>query len=156
MLVAILIGRNWQDVPAATRVLGTAAYSSKMYVQDFVESDGRLSVLGCVKADSQAIESRAMEPFDYLLVLDDKIDLKDMLNLGKEKSVLIINSREKPGIKKKDAKIFYVDATGISITVMLKPDPYPALLGAFTRIFGKLPTKSVRSFDEGFKSVKKA
>ena len=168
MIVAILYGRSWQGVSEATRILGNAAFASQLQVQDFVDfSDKSLPVLGLVKMDKQSIESRQSEPSDFLLLFDTKMDL-GILKQAREKSFVIFNSRERissPLLKKKKLKAFFVDATGIAVSATLKPEPHMAMLGAFTKIFGKIQAKNMKAhlenprkvlaFEEGFKGVKR-
>lgn len=168
MIVAILYGRSWQGVLEATRILGNAAFASQLQVQDFVEAQNKsLPVLGLVKMDKVAIESRQFEASDYLLLFDTKMDL-GILKQAREKSFVIFNSRERitnPLLKKKKLKAFFVDATGIAMSATLKPEPHMAMLGAFTKIFGKIPAKNMKAqlnrkedalaFEEGFKRVKR-
>lgn len=164
MIVSILYGRSWQGVSESARLWGNAAFSSKQHVQDFAEESGR-DVLCWIKTDKQEIPSRQCEPADYVLVFDPKAP--EALMHAKEKAVVIFNSRERtnsPLVKRKSLRAFFVDATGIGLSALLRPSPGPAMLGAFARVFEKMPSKGIKSqidskealaFDEGFKNVKR-
>lgn len=168
MIVAILYGRSWQGVADATKMLGNAAFASKFHVQDLVEERGA-SAVGCVKMDKLPIESRQPEPADYVLVFDMKMDTAGMLKGAVDRSCALFNSRERvssPLLKKKAMKAFFLDATGIAVSSALRASPHAAMLGAFTKVFGRIPARNVRmqlgdgkeavlAFEEGFRNVKR-
>lgn len=167
MIVTILYGRSWQNVEAATKAIGNAAFASGFHVQDFLsKKDASHPVAGCVKMDRQLIESRQYELLDNMLVFDERLEISPLIRQMKENAHIIINSREKasnPLFKKLKLRVFSVDAAGIAVSTT--GQLHAAMLGAFTRACGRVPEKSVKlqlegkkdtaAFEEGMKSVKK-
>lgn len=94
--------------------------------------------------------------------------MQEAVKHAKEKSVVIVNSMEKPKpavFRKRRLKVYSLDATGIALNTIRKPSPDAVMLGAFVKVFNKLTTKAAKlaigdsremhlAFDEGFRSVK--
>lgn len=166
-------GRGGQGVETASRVLGRACFLSGFYAQDFTfwRQEPRLApVTGYVKIDKKPFLSKELAEPDFLLVMDRTLltAIKDV----KPPSTVLINAPERfGGIKKKDVKNYYVNATDIALTALKKPIPNTAMLGGLAKIFQKVSLRAMKraaeieikqnqkenaaALDEGFKGVKR-
>jgi len=129
-------GRGGQGVKKASQILGRAAHLAGYHTQDFAlygaERRGA-PVTSFVRIDKEEILTRGYvwEP-DYIIVLDDTLELSCHLTGRKKTTKELINTS-----KKLDLGVEYcaVDATAIAIQEMGKNIPNIAVLGAFVKIF---------------------
>ena len=173
MFVFTLLGRGGQGVEITGRIISKAASLSGFYSQSFVFTPMAPrgdAVLAQVKIDKNYIESRQVEETDFLLIFDKTLDIKDLLKDMKDGSFIITNSKEKPKIKlKKKAKIFYFNATHITLQNTNKNILSATMAGAVAKIFNKISLKSMKKImeleglqqadmlclEQGFKNAKK-
>lgn len=172
MYIFRIHGRGGQGVELASRVLGRAAFLSGFYVQDFTlwKTEPRIaSLTSYVKIDKSPILSKELSEPDFLIVMDKTLlaEIRDT----KSPDVCLVNASEKCGMKKKDVKNYYLNATDIGLETLMKPIPNTAMLGGLCKIFAKIPLRSMKKaveieikqsqkenllvVDEGFRSVKK-
>ena len=161
----ILYGRPEHGVDMATRILADAAFHAKHITQDFVvrslETTG--SVIGTVKITKQPIVSRQFEQGDIVLLFDARMkEVTKRCNNG----TLIYNSTEKEKFKSDKIKVFHVPATQIILDIGRSATLVPVMLGAFSKLFGKIPMKYFKialeayggnytAFEEGARQVKR-
>ena len=165
-------GRGGHGVELASRVLGRACFLSGFYVQDFTlwKQEPRIApITSYIKTDKTPILSKELTEPDFLLVLDKTLltDIKDV-----SKGIAMFNAPERfGGIKKKDVKNYYLNATDIGLSTMMKPLPNTAMLGGLCKIFEKISLRTMKkaaeieinrnqkenlaAMDEGFKNVKR-
>lgn len=149
--------------PAAlTGLVARACFLSGQWVQSFV-----LQGAGYVKFGKGPILSRQEEFPDFLLVLGTA-NLNETLRHAKEKSVVIVNSAEKPKaaiVKKRRLRLYAIDATGMALSALGKPEPDVPMLGAFVKYCDKVTARAARlavgegremlaALDEGMRSAK--
>ncbi len=136
-------GRGGQGVKKAAQILARAAHLSGFKTQDFAvygaERQGA-PVTSFVRMDKKNVDLRGyvFEP-DYIIVLDDSIKRKKTLAGRKKETIGLINS----GGKKKEKGIIKVDATDISLKETGKAIANVPMLGAFVKVSGKIPFKSL-------------
>jgi len=129
-------GRGGQGVKKASQILGRAAHLAGYHTQDFAlygaERRGA-PVTSFVRIDKEEILTRGYvwEP-DYIIVLDDTLELSCHLTGRKKTTKELINTN-----KKLELGVEYcsVDATGITMKELGKNIPNVAILGAFVKIF---------------------
>jgi len=129
-------GRGGQGVKKASQILGRAAHLAGYHTQDFAlygaERRGA-PVTSFVRIDKEEILTRGYvwEP-DYIIVLDDTLELSCHLTGRKKTTKELINTN-----KKLDLGVEYcaVDATTIAMKEIGKNIPNVAILGAFVKIF---------------------
>ncbi|MBI2075814.1 MAG: 2-oxoacid:acceptor oxidoreductase family protein [Candidatus Aenigmarchaeota archaeon] len=165
-------GRGGQGVEIASRVVDRACFLSGFYVQDFTfwKQEPRIApITSYVKTDKKPILSKDLTEPDFLLVMDKTLlgDIKDV-----RAGAVLFNAPERfGGIKKKDVKNYYVNATDIGLSTLLKPIPNTAMLGGLCKIFTKISLRAMKraaeieirqnqkenlaAMDEGFKKVKR-
>ncbi len=145
-----------------TRLVARTCFFSGFSVQSFC-----LPAAGYVKFDKAQPLSRQEGFSDFLLVLDAQ-GLQEAVKHAKEKSVVILNAREKPKspvIKKRRIRLYCLDATGIALNAIRKPAPDAVMLGALVKACSSITSKAARSavgesrdlhmaLDEGFRNVK--
>jgi len=174
-----VIGFSGQGVRKTGNILSRTGFLARFNTQDyyFSKSDSRTSpvkALSWIRWDKTSIlEKGPIKDPEYLIILHK--DLLPNLKEVKDGSTIIVNMQEKPTspwIKKKKLKVFFLDATGIAIASMASSYPNTAMLGAFCKIYGKIPLKTYKSamekeiyykqkenqlaMEEGFKTVRKA
>ncbi len=151
------------DIENITRVLAKACFLSGFSVQSF-SLPGR----GYVKFDKKPVVSRQEEFPDFLLVMDSTRSIQDALRHAKEKSVVIVNAKERPKspmIRKRKLKVYNLDATQLSLNSIRKPAPDAPLLGALVRHCDGITSRAARlalgenkelhaAMDEGYRNVK--
>jgi len=123
--------------------------------------------VGYVKFDKTPPLSKQEEFSDFLVVMDSQ-GLQEAVKHAKEKSIVILNSAEKPNqaiLKKRKLKIYSLDATGIALNALRKPAPDAVMLGALVKACNRLTGKAAKmalgenrdlslALDEGFRNVK--
>lgn len=130
-------GRGGQGVKKASQILARAAHLGGYHTQDFAlygaERRGA-PVTSFVRIDTEEILTRGYvwEP-DYIIVLDDTLELSCHLTGRKKTTKELINTTN----TKLDFGVKYcsVDATGIAIKELGKNIPNVAVLGAFVKVF---------------------
>ena len=165
MIIVVEVRGRQAAVRNAVDIIGKALSLSGLYAQGVLTYNN--GFVGYVKADKAMILSRQPECPDFLLCIDESVDIKHAMAGIKEKGIAILNAREKPAfpvIKNKKIKPYVIDATGMSMALPKKPKPYFALLGIFTKLCGTVSMKSMKTllpdkessalFDEGYKAVK--
>ena len=163
MLSFALYGRVGQGVRTASRVIAKALFYSGYQVQCLIPYANGVQT-GFVKIDNGVINSRELVEPDFFLIFDVNIDAK--LKNAKKGAIIIVNSKEKPKIKTKNkTRIFHINAIDIAIETQGRM-PNLAMVGAFAKVFGKVPIKHIKRaveeeglemqvLEEGFKSVKR-
>lgn len=160
MIVIKIEGREISNIIS---LVAKSCFHSGLYVQSF-----RLGNVGYVKIDKNPFVSRQEEPSDYLILADKPEALQDAIKHAKEKSVIIMNAKEKPKLaaaKKRKLRIYVIDATDIALNVLRKPEPDAVLLGSLVKVCDKITSKSARSvlgenkdlhiaMEEGHRNVK--
>lgn len=142
MISIRIVGRGGQGVKKSAQILARAAYLAGYYTQDFAiygaERRGA-PVTSFVRIDKKPIGTRGYvwEP-DYILIMDDTLELKCHLTGAKKTTKVLINTARdlKPGIP-----FCHVDATGFALKETKQPIPNIALLGAFMQIFEPIDLK---------------
>lgn len=135
-------GRGGQGVKKAAQLLARAAFLSGYKTQDFAmygaERRGA-PVTSFVRIDKSEILTRGyvFEP-DYVIILDGTLDMDVCLKGRKRNTEVLVNSQERVD------GFCYVDAMQIAIDVLGRPIPNSALLGAFTKVMGKIPLKNLK------------
>ena len=171
----LLFGRGGQGVETATRILGNAAFTGGMQVQDFVlggmERRG-FPVTGRVKAEKTALLSKDPPKADFLLVFDLTLPYDRLLKECNEKAVVIFNSADhvkNPLLKKGNLKAYFVGADPLSYNYLRRVIPNTAMLGALAKLYPKITLKSLKTamqdmpmvqdnmkaFDDGYKNAKR-
>ena len=166
LITTILYGRAEQGVETATRRLGDAAFRAKNQTQDFVvkgmETVG-FPVRGTVKVAKSPIVSKQEEQGDFVVLCD--MQLKDAAKYCKDRATIIYNSIDKMKFKD-ELKQFHVPATQIYLDRGRTGTVALIMLGAFAKVFGKIPLKYFKAvldehgenygaFEEGAHNVKR-
>lgn len=127
-------GRGGQGGKMAMQILARTAYLSGFKTQDFAmygaERKGAPVTSFC-RFDRQRVSTRGyiFEP-DYIMILDDSLDIQKCLKGMKPNTILIINSNNKyKNIK--NSKV--VDATNIALERVGRPIANVALLGGLLK-----------------------
>ncbi|MBS3095168.1 2-oxoacid:acceptor oxidoreductase family protein [Candidatus Woesearchaeota archaeon] len=137
MIEIRLHGRGGQGVKKASQILGRAAYIAGYKTQDFAlygaERRGA-PVTSFVRIDKKEIRTRGyiFEP-DYILIMDNTIDLRETLK-GKKKSTIVLANSVK-GLRHEcviDADKIVMEETGNVLGVNI------AMLGAFVTLFKQI------------------
>jgi len=147
-----LHGRGGQGVKLAAHILGKAAFlSGYKGVQSFAmygaERRGA-PVTSFVRIDKKEILERGyiFKP-DYVICLDDTLNFEIVKKGLKDKGIILINTNKYPGRfadKKMNYKVYTIDATKIALKVLGVPIPNTAILGAFIKIFRKIPLEILK------------
>ncbi|MBI4170838.1 MAG: 2-oxoacid:acceptor oxidoreductase family protein [Candidatus Aenigmarchaeota archaeon] len=159
MLVVKIVGL---DAGPLAKIVAKAGYLSGLFVQSFC-----LQNKGYVKLDKKPLLSKQEEFPDFLLLMDSQ-NIQEALKHAKEKSVVILNTPEKPkspAIKKRKLKVYSLNATALALSVIRKPEPGVIMLGALVKHCDKITAKSAKlavgerkelhlALDEGFRNVK--
>ncbi|MBW3015119.1 2-oxoacid:acceptor oxidoreductase family protein [Candidatus Woesearchaeota archaeon] len=135
MIEIRLHGRGGQGVKKASQILGRAGFLAGYYVQDFAlygaERKGA-PLTSFVRLSKKPIQTRGhiLHP-DYIIILDDTVDLRCDLTGSKANTKVIINTSK----EFKEYKNFNkVNATDIALKILGKPIANVILLGAFTKV----------------------
>jgi pyruvate ferredoxin oxidoreductase gamma subunit len=138
-------GRGGQGVKKAAQILARAAYLAGYVTQDFAlygaERRGA-PVTSFVRMDKNKINTRGYvwNP-DYILVLDDTLELSCHLQGRKKATKELINTT-------KDLKLGVdyckADATGVAMEILGRNVPNIALLGGFVKIFPEMDFKHLK------------
>lgn len=143
-------GRGGQGGKKAAQIIARAAYLSGYKTQDFAmygaERKGA-PVTSFVRFDKDEIRTRGyvFEP-DYILILDETIDVNKCLSGRKDSTQIIINSKNK---YKNIKNAYVIDATGIALKNVGCTISNIAIVGAWIKLFKKI------SFDKFEAAVKK-
>ena len=151
------------DVEGQTRLIARTCFFSGFQVQSFC-----LPGTGYVKFDKKALVSKQEEFPDFLIIADNSVDTKGSLKHAKEKSVIIINTKDKPNLqeaKKRKLKVYSLDAAGLQASMPTKTSADAAMLGALVKYCDRITAKAARTacgesrdmhtaFDEGFRNVR--
>lgn len=151
-------GRGGQGAITAAQVLAEAAFREGRYSQSFPLFGGErrgAAVQAFTRIDSQPVEIRShvYDP-DYIVVLDAGLLKFAAPFLGlKDNGIAVLNTTRSPeeiaaDIPQKDAGIFCVDATDISITLYGQraiPITNIAMLGALSSATGIVELGSITS-----------
>ena len=152
-----------ESYPMAKLVAKTC-FLSGFFVQSFC-----LDSASYVKFDKTPLLSRQIEFPDILVVTTDSAeDAKDAMKHSKEKSIIILNSKEKPKfpeIKKRRLHVYNVNANEISQNILRKQMPHLPLLGALAKSYDKITLRAAKqaagenkdnssAIEEGFKNTK--
>lgn len=142
-------GRGGQGIKLAAHILGRAAFLTGYQVQSFAvygaERRGA-PVASFVRMDKRNILERdyIFDP-DFVVCIDDTLDVEKVVEGLDEKGFVLINTNKYPGhfsfIKQ---KVYTIDATKIALDMMGMPIPNTAILGAFAKIFGKIPLETLK------------
>ena len=146
-----------------TRLVAKSVFSSGFFVQSFC-----LHNVGYVKFDKKPFASKQEEFSDFLLVMNSVQSLQETLKHAKEKSVVIVNVKDKPKSPiavKRRLKIYNLDATQVALNTVRKPSLDAPMLGALVKVCDKITLKAAKSalgmekelhmaVDEGIRSVK--
>jgi len=142
MISIRIVGRGGQGVKKSAQILARAAYLAGYQTQDFAiygaERKGAPVTSFC-RIDKEPIRTRGYvwEP-DYILILDDTLELRCHLTGAKKETKILINTT-------RDLKLgmphCHVDATGFALKETGRPTPNIALLGAFMQIFKHIEFK---------------
>ncbi len=157
-------GRGGQGIKLAAHILGRAAFLSGYQVQSFAVygAERRGAPLeSFVRMDRKEILERGyiFDP-DYVVCIDDTLDMKKAMEGLKEDGFALINTNKYPGhFSSIRQKVYTIDATKIALDVMGLPIPNTAILGAFVKIFEKIPLETLKEAvekelkDEGKQSL---
>ncbi|MBW3004761.1 2-oxoacid:acceptor oxidoreductase family protein [Candidatus Woesearchaeota archaeon] len=139
MISIRLHGRGGQGVKKAAQILARAAYLAGYVTQDFAlygaERRGA-PVTSFVRLDKEKINTRGYvwNP-DYIIVLDDTLELSCHLQGRKKTTKELINTAKDLKLSVEYCK---VDATSVAVQVLGQNIPNIALLGAFVKIFKEI------------------
>jgi len=142
-------GRGGQGIKLAAHILGKAAFLSGYKVQSFAvygaERRGA-PVESFVRMDKKEILERGyiFDP-DYVICIDDTLDMKKVLEGLNPRGKILINTSRYPGhFSKIKQKVYTVDATRMALETIGLPIPNTAILGAFVKVFDKIPIDTLR------------
>lgn len=144
-----LHGRGGQDIKMAAHILGRAAFLSGYQTQSFVlyETDMKGSPLtSFVRMDKNEILERGyiFDP-DFVICADDTLDMDEVKDGLNKDGFVLINTGKYPGhFSSIKQKVYTIDATKTALDVLGKPVPNTALLGAFVKIFRKIPLETLK------------
>ncbi len=143
-----LHGRGGQGIKLAAHILGRAAFLSGYQVQSFAvygaERRGA-PVTSFVRMDKKEILERdyIFDP-DYVICIDDTLDMEKVTE-GLKKGFILINTGKYPGhFSPLKQKVHTIDATRIALDTLGVPIPNTAILGAFAKIFKKIPLEILK------------
>ncbi|MBS3112971.1 2-oxoacid:acceptor oxidoreductase family protein [Candidatus Woesearchaeota archaeon] len=146
MIEIRLHGRGGQGVKKASMILGRTGYMAGYKTQDFAmygaERKGA-PVTSFVRIDKKAINTRGhiFHP-DYIVILDDTLDIPCNITGAKPTTQIIINSAKKfPNLK----NVHVVDATSIVMKETGKNITNVAMLGALAKISKIFSIKNIEN-----------
>lgn len=138
MISVRIHGRGGQGVKKAAQILARACYLAGWQTQDFAiygaERKGA-PVTSFVRIDKKRITTRGyiFDP-DYLIILDDTLELSCYMTGIKKDAVVLVNSHRIPDIPN---LVCIVDGTGIALQETGSPIPNVVMLGAFMHYFSE-------------------
>ena len=144
-----LHGRGGQGIKLAAHILGRAAFLSGFQVQSFAVygAERRGAPLeSFVRMDTKEILERGyiFDP-DFVICVDDTLDIKRVVKGLKNSGKILINTRKYPGyFSFLKQKVYTVDATKIALETIGVPIPNTAILGAFAKVFKKIPLDNLK------------
>ena len=144
-----LHGRGGQGIKLAAHILGRAAFLSGFQVQSFAVygAERRGAPLeSFVRMDTKEILERGyiFDP-DFVICVDDTLDIKRVVKGLKNGGRILINTRKYPGyFSFLKQKVYTVDATKIALETIGIPIPNTAILGAFAKVFKKIPLDNLK------------
>jgi len=145
MISIRLHGRGGQGVKKAAQILARAAYLAGYATQDFAlygaERRGA-PVTSFVRMDKEKINTRGYvwNP-DYIIVLDDTLELSCHLQGRKKNTKELINTAKDLKLGVEYCK---VDATGVAVSILGQNIPNIALLGAFVKLLDEIEFKHLK------------
>ena len=147
-----LHGRGGQGVKLAAHILGKAAFlSGYRGVQSFAKYGAErrgAPLTSFVRIDKKEVLERGyISNPDFIICLDDTLDFETVTNGLKEDGIILINTNKYPGHfadKKIKNKVYTIDATKIALEVLGVPIPNTAILGAFIKLFRKIPLDTLK------------
>jgi len=145
-----LHGRGGQGIKLAAHILGRAAFLSGYQVQSFAvygaERRGA-PMTSFVRIDKKEILERdyIFDP-DFVICVDDTLDVNEIMEGLSKDGFVLINTSKYPGhfSPKIKQKIYTIDATKIALDTLGAPIPNTAILGAFVKIFKKIPIETLK------------
>ena len=144
-----LHGRGGQGIKLAAHILGRAAFLSGFQVQSFAVygAERRGAPLeSFVRMDTKEILERGyiFDP-DFVICVDDTLDIKRVVKGLKNSGKILINTRKYPGyFSFLKQRVYTVDATKIALETIGIPIPNTAILGAFAKVFKKIPLDNLK------------
>ena len=144
-----LHGRGGQGIKLAAHILGRAAFLSGFQVQSFAVygAERRGAPLeSFVRMDTKEILERGyiFDP-DFVICVDDTLDIKRVVKGLKNDGKILINTRKYPGyFSFLKQRVYTVDATKIALETIGIPIPNTAILGAFAKVFKKIPLDNLK------------
>lgn len=142
-------GRGGQGIKLAAHILARAAFLSGYQVQSFAvygaERRGA-PLTSFVRMDKKEILERGyiFDP-DFSVCIDDTLDMEEVVKGLKEEGKVLVNTRQYPGrFSSIKQKVYTIDATKIAMDNIGLPIPNTAILGAFVKIFDKIPLETLQ------------
>lgn len=142
----IFLARGGQGAKSATEIMAQAAVKEGKYVKafpDFGPERSGAPIKTYLRISQNEIRtSEPIENPDILVILDETILERDgilkNINLEKE-GIILVNSRKSPGEISSDlidlkGKIYTIDASGLAMKIIGKPNPNVAILGRLIKI----------------------
>ncbi len=142
----IFLARGGQGAKSATEIMAQAAVKEGKYVKafpDFGPERSGAPIKTYLRISQNEIRtSEPIENPDILVILDETILEKDgilkNINLDKE-GVILVNSRKSPDEISSDlidlkGKVYTIDASGLAMKIIGKPNPNVAILGRLIKI----------------------
>ena len=149
-------GRGGLGAKTGAILLADAAITADKFVQAFPEygperMGAPLKVYNRISDVAIRLHTAITHP-DFIIVIDtsllQNIDFNEEL---KDNGTILINTdnsveeiRSKINLGNKNAKIYTIDATGISVKILGKNIPNIAILGAFSKITGLIELEEVK------------
>jgi 2-oxoacid:acceptor oxidoreductase gamma subunit (pyruvate/2-ketoisovalerate family) len=147
MLSIVFHGRGGQGAVTAAELLAVAVSFEGKFSQAFplfgVERRGAPVTAFC-RIDNKPIRvhQQIYEP-DIVVVLDKTlIEAVDVLKGLREGGTVIVNSKNKPGVRAK--RVYFVDATEIALKHVGAPIVNTAMLGAFSKATKLVKLNSIK------------
>jgi pyruvate ferredoxin oxidoreductase gamma subunit len=136
-------GRAGQGAKTAALLFATAALSQGKYIQGFPEygperEGAPMKAFTRISDGPIRIHSGVVNP-DAVVVLDSNLlDVVDVTEGLPPDGIVIVNTTEKPEkirakLKLKDGKVYTIDATGISLSVLGRNLPNMPMVGALAK-----------------------
>jgi len=142
-------GRGGQGIKLAAHILGRAAFLSGYQIQSFAvygaERRGA-PLTSFVRIDKKEILERGyiFDP-DFSICIDDTLSMDKVVKGLKEEGKILVNTRQYPGrFSSIKQKVYTIDATKIALDTIGLPIPNTAILGAFIKIFNKIPLETLQ------------
>ncbi|BBE29969.1 pyruvate ferredoxin oxidoreductase subunit gamma [Tepiditoga spiralis] len=151
-------GRGGQGSFTAARLLGSAAalFENKYSLSfpSFGPERRGAPVLGFTKIDDTKIFDRSeVKESDYVIILDETLINKDILNGIKKGAKIIINTKDASKYTIfNDYEVYAIDATTMALNILKRPITNTAMLGA---LIGASEVVSLESAKNAIKSEMK-